>query len=62
MAVKKRLNLKTIHMLTRKLKSKQNKITALSKLETSKPNKWITLTYTRNESTRLVRKLRKIDK
>ena len=34
----------------------------LSKIETSKPNKWITLTYTGNESTRGERTLRKIDK
>ena len=43
-------------------KIKQNKITALSKIETSKPNKWITLTYTGNETTRLARTIRKIDK
>ena len=55
-------NLKTIHKVISKQKSKQNKITALSKIETSKPNKWITLTYTGNESTRLTRTLRKIDK
>ena len=62
MAVKNGFNLKTIHKLIRKQNSKQNKITALSKIETSKPNKWITLTYTGNESTRLARTLRKIDK
>ena len=62
MAVKNRFNLKTIHKLIRKQKSKQNKTTALSKIETSKPNKWITLTYTGNESKRLARTLRKIDK
>ena len=45
-----------------KQKSKQNKITVLLEIETSKPNKWITLTYTGNESTRLARALRKIDK
>ena len=61
MALKNGFNLKTIHKLIRKQKSKQNKITALSKIETSKPNKWITLTYN-NESTRLARTLRKIDK
>ena len=61
MAVKNGFNLKTIHKLIRKQKSKQNK-TVLSKIETSKPNKWITLTYTGNESTRLARTLRKIDK
>ena len=55
MAVKNGFNLKTIHKLIRKQKSKQNKITALSKIETSKPNKWITFTYTGNESTRLAR-------
>ena len=60
MAVKNGFNLKTIHKLIRIQKSKQNKITALSKIETSKPNKWITLTYTGNESTRLARTLRKI--
>ena len=49
-------------VLIRKQKSKQNKITALSKIETNKPNKWITLTYTGNESTRLARTLRKIDR
>ena len=43
MAVKNGFNLKTIHKLIRKQKSKQKKITALSKIETSKPNKWITL-------------------
>ena len=52
----------TIQELIRKQKSKQNKITALSKTETSKPNKWITLIYTGNETTRLARTLRKIDK
>ena len=41
MAVKNGFNLKNIHKLIRKQKSKQNKITALSKIETSKPNKWI---------------------
>ena len=48
MAVKNGFNLKTIHKLIKKEKSKQNKITALSKIETNKPNKWITLTYTDN--------------
>ena len=62
MAVKNGFKLKTIHKLIRKQKSKQNKITALSKKETSKPNKWITLTYTGNELTRLARTLRKTDK
>ena len=61
MAVKNGFNLKTIHKLIRKQKSKQNKITALSKIETSKPNKWIICIYTGNESTRLARKIRKID-
>ena len=37
MAAKNGFNLKTIHKLIRKQKSKQNKITALSKIETSKP-------------------------
>ena len=54
-------NLKTIQKLIRKQKSKQNKFTALSKIETSKANKWITLTYTGNESPRLVRTLRNSD-
>ena len=36
MAVKNGFNLKTIHQLIRKHKSKQNKITALSKIETNK--------------------------
>jgi hypothetical protein len=48
MAVKNGFNLKTIHKLIRKQKTKQNKITTLSKIETSKPNEWITLTYTGN--------------
>ena len=61
MTVQNGFNLKTIHK-KRKHQSKQNKITALSKIETSKPNKWITLTYTGNESTRLARTIRKIDK
>ena len=39
MAVKNGFNLKTIHKLIRKQKSKQNKITALSTIETSKPFK-----------------------
>ena len=46
MAVKNGFNLKTIHKLMRKQTSKQNKITALSKIGTNKPKKWITLTYT----------------
>ena len=62
MAVKNGFNLKTIYKLIRKRKSKENKITALSKIQTSKPNKWITLTYIGNESTRLARTIRKIDK
>ena len=62
MTVKNGFSLITIHKLIRKEKSKQNKITALSKIETNKPNKWITLTYTGNKSTRLVRTIRKIDK
>ena len=41
---------------------KQNKITALSKIETSKSNKRIAITYAGNESTRIARTLRKIDK
>ena len=45
-----------------KHKSKQNKITAPSKIETSNPNKYITLTYTGNKSTRLARTIREIDK
>ena len=61
MAFKNGFNLKTIHKLIRKHKSKWNKITALSKVETSKPNKWTTLTYTGNESTRAARTIRKID-
>ena len=61
MAVKNRFNLKTIHKLTRKQKSKQNKITVLSEIETNESNKWITLTYTGNEST-IARTIRKIDK
>ena len=52
-------NLKTIHKLIRKHKPKQNKITALSNIETSKPNKWITLTHTGDESTRLARTIRR---
>jgi hypothetical protein len=61
MAVKNGFNLKTIHKLTRKQKSKQNKITVLSEIETNESNKWITLTYTGNEST-IARTIRKIDK
>ena len=34
----------------------------LSKIKANKPNKWITLTYTGNESTRLARTLRILDK
>ena len=62
MTVKNGFNLKTIHKITRKQKYKQNKITALSTIGTNKPNKWITLTYTGNESTRLARTIRKIYK
>jgi len=62
MVVKNGFKLKTIHKLLRKQKSKQNKITALSKIETSKPNKWIKPAYTGNESTRLASTIRKIDK
>ena len=39
MAAKNGFNLKTIYRPIRKQKSKQNKITALSKIETNKPNK-----------------------
>ena len=55
--MKNGFNIKIIHKLIRKQKSKQNKIIALSKIETSESNKWITLTYTGNESTRLARTL-----
>jgi len=39
MTVKNGFKLKTIHKLISKHKSKQDKITALPKVETSKPNK-----------------------
>jgi hypothetical protein len=35
---------------------------ALSKIETNKPNKYITLTHNGNESKRLARTIRRIDK
>ena len=59
LSLKNGLNLKTTHKLIRKQKPKQNKITALSKIETSKPNKWTKPAYTGNESTRLARTLKK---
>ena len=62
MAVKNGFNLKTVHKLIRKHKYKQNKIKVLLKIETNKPNKWITFNFMGNESTRLARTIRKIDK
>ena len=61
MPVKNGFNLKTIHKLIRKQKSKHNN-SAIESRRINKPNKWITLTYTGNESTRMARTLRKIDK
>ena len=61
MAVKSGFNLKLIHKLIIKHESKQNNITAVSKIKTNKPNKWITLIYIGNKSTRLTRIIRKID-
>jgi hypothetical protein len=60
MTVKNGFNLKTIHKLIRKHKSKQLNNSVIE--NRNKPNKWITLTYTGNESTRLARTIRRIDK
>ena len=62
LSLKNGLNLKTTHKLIRKQKPKQNKITALSKIETIKHSKWILLTYTDNKSTGLAKTIRKINK
>ena len=54
MTVKNGFHLTTIKF-NKKAQTKQNKPTALWKMETNKPNKWRTFTHMGNESTRLSR-------
>jgi hypothetical protein len=57
MAVKNGFNLKIIHKSIWQQKSKQNKITGISKIEICKPNKWMKLTYTHSESSKIFARL-----
>ena len=62
LAIENGFNKQIIQKLIRKHKEKQETFTALQKIETEKSNKWISLTYPGNETSKISRLFKKADK